>query len=97
MENMMTVQEVNELTNKSALFIRKKIENGEYVGEFTNNGKRKAYSVSRYWLYTQVLFWPEWKIKEYHNSTKGKMWLSYDPKLALRKKESASTDSIIVN
>lgn len=98
MENYMTVEECRELTGDSALFIRKKLEVGEYVGKCVGSRKRKTYKISRYWLYSNVLYWSEWKIKEYHQSPKGRYWLAYDPEESRRKKEPIAVGSnIIVN
>lgn len=98
MENYMTVQEVRELTGDSELYIRNKVKTGEYAGKYVGSKKRKEYKVYRFWLYSNVLYWPEWKIKEYHNSLRGRYWLAYDPEESRRKKEPIAVGSnIIVN
>lgn len=93
----MTTQEINELTGDSLLYIRNKIKTGEWKGKYMA-GKQSEYKVYRYWFYANVLFWQEWRIKEYHNSAKGRFWLSYDPYASKRrKKEPAQTGSSIIN
>lgn len=97
MENRMTVHEAMELSGDSRLYIQNKIEKGEYVGKFVKGRKRNTYSISRYWYYTNVLGWEEWRVKEYHNTIKGKTWLAYDPEANKRKKEPITLGSTIVN